>query len=124
MPTQRRSSMSSHATSEPLATGLAPANAVSASDPSSAPFVLDRAERHGEWEHRAFVDAIHAHRWATLLGSRTFIRYDDLALLLKDNRRLRQPGPEFLAASGITDGPLLDWWRLIMFTNEGDTHRR
>ena len=90
----------------------------------SAPFVLDRVERHGEWQHRAFVDAINAHRWATVLGMCTFIRYDDVALLLKDNRRLRQPGLDWLAASGITDGPLLDWWRLIMFTNEGDVHRR
>ena len=90
----------------------------------SAPFVLDRAERHGEWEHRAFVDAINAHRWATLLGTRTFIRYDDVALLLKDSKRLRQPRLEFLAASGITDGPLVDWWRLTMFTNEGEAHRR
>jgi cytochrome P450 len=90
---------------------------------SSAPFVLDRAERHGEWQHRAFVDAINEHRWATVLGLRTFIRYDDVALLLKDNRRLREPGLDWLAASGITDGPLFDWWRLIMFTNEGDVHR-
>jgi len=93
-----------------------------ANDP--APFVLDRAERHGEWEHRAFVDAINTHRWATLLDLRTFIRYEDVFRLLKDTTRLRQPGPEFLAASGITDGPLLDWWRLILFTNEGDVHRR
>src|SRR5262245_10874952 len=100
-----------------------PIDPVYSSD-SSAPYVLDRAERHGEWEHRAFLDAISAHRWATVLGMRTFIRYDDVALLLKDNRRLRQPGLDWLAASGITDGPLLDWWRLIMFTNEGGVHRR
>jgi cytochrome P450 len=37
---------------------------------------------------------------------------------------LRQPRLEFLAASGITDGPLLEWWQLIMFTNEGEAHRR
>lgn len=90
----------------------------------SAPFVLDRAERHGDWEHRAFVDAIDAHRWATLLGVRTFIRYDDVALLLKDTKCLRQPRLEFLAASGITDGPLVDWWRSIMITNDGEAHRR
>lgn len=97
----------------------------SASSPAgSTPFVLDRAERHGEWEHRAFVDAINEYRWATVLGMRTFIRYDDVALLLKDNRRLREPGLDWLAASGITDGPLVDWWRLIMFANEGDMHRR
>ena len=81
----------------------------------ATPFVLDRAERHGEWEHRAFIDAINAHRWATVLGMRTFIRYDDVALLLKDNRRLREPGLDWLAALGITDGPLVDWYGLIMF---------
>src|SRR5262249_764682 len=96
----------------------------SGSPAGPVPFGRDRAERHGDWQHRAFVDAINAHRWATLLGVRTFIRYDDVALLLKDNKHLRQPGLEWLAASGITAGPLVDWWRLIMVTNDGDVHRR
>src|SRR5262245_11843276 len=100
-----------------------PIDPVYSSD-SSAPYILDRAERHGEWEHRAFLEAISAHRWATVLGMRTFIHYDDVALLLKDNRRLREPGLDWLAASGITDGPLVDWYRLIMFANEGEVHRR
>ena len=84
---------------------------------------LEQSERHGDWQHHAFVTAMERHRWATLLGMRTFIRYDDVAALFKE-RRLREAGLDWLAASGITEGPLFEWWRLIMFTNEGEAHRR
>ena len=84
---------------------------------------LNQSDAHGDWEHHAFVTAIEEHRWATLLGMRTFLHYDDVATLFKE-RRLREAGLDWLAASGITSGPLFEWWRLIMFTNEGEAHRR
>ena len=121
--------MTSHATREPArASWKTPApvllpSAAAVFSPLTL-IVLPVRRFHTSTLFAAFVDAINAHRWATLFGLRTFIRYDDVALLLKDNKRLRQPGLEWLAASGITDGPLVDWWRLIMVTNDGEVHRR
>lgn len=94
-------------------------------DPSaSGPYALDTRTHHGDWQYPAFHAAHRQHRWASVLGMRAFIRHDDVHALLKDGKHLREPGPDLLRASGITDGPLWDWWALIMFTNEGERHRR
>ncbi|HEY1297126.1 MAG TPA: cytochrome P450 [Chloroflexota bacterium] len=49
--------------------------------------------------------------------------YAEVAALLKD-RRLRQGGPDSLAAQGVTSGPLFDWMRQIILNVEGADHSR
>lgn len=51
------------------------------------------------------------------------LRYDDVLRALQD-RRLRPAGLEMLHNQGITDGPLHDWWGLLMFHHEPPTHTR
>lgn len=91
---------------------------------ASGPYALDTQTHHGDWQYPAFHAAHRQHRWASVLGMRAFIRNDDVHALLKDGKHLREPGPDWFRASGITDGPLWDWWTLIMFANEGERHRR
>jgi cytochrome P450 len=50
------------------------------------------------------------------------LRYQEAATLLRD-RRLRQD-PETLAVQGVLEGPLAEWWRVIVLNLEGDSHRR
>jgi cytochrome P450 len=51
------------------------------------------------------------------------LRYQEAAALLRD-RRLRQGTSETLALQGVLEGPLAEWWRVIILNLEGDTHRR
>lgn len=49
------------------------------------------------------------------------LRYRDVEALLRD-KRLVAPSVRLLEAQGINDGPFYEWWRLLMFQNEGATH--
>jgi cytochrome P450 len=51
------------------------------------------------------------------------LRYQEAATLLRD-QRLRPGTPETLALQGVLEGPLADWWRVIMLNLEGDAHSR
>src|SRR5919197_573354 len=51
------------------------------------------------------------------------LRYDDVQGALQ-TKRLRPAGLEMLHQQGITEGPLHDWWGLLMFHHEPPTHTR
>lgn len=74
--------------------------------------------------HQLFSDA-RAQCWYALtpFGFPAFLRYRDCERLVRDPR-FRQIGIDMLHLSGITSGPLHDWFGRIMFANEGDAHRR
>ncbi|GAA1224425.1 cytochrome P450 [Pseudonocardia alaniniphila] len=57
------------------------------------------------------------------MGFRQFMRYDDVSRLLHDHR-LRNYGIDILTHGGITEGPLYELFRNLMFNNEGDRHDR
>jgi cytochrome P450 len=63
------------------------------------------------------------HPWAQTLYGPLLLRYRDVAALLHDPA-LDQLGLGLLAMSGVTDGPLYEWWSRIMFANEGARHRQ
>jgi cytochrome P450 len=73
--------------------------------------------------HRAH-DVVREQSWCarTPMGYLA-LRYDDVSALTADPR-LREMGTDGLAAAGIGDGPLWDWWGLIMFNREDDEHTR
>lgn len=91
---------------------------------ASTPLALDTQTHHGDWQIPHVHDALRQHRWGTVLGKRAFIRFDDVHALFKDGKHLRTPGPDWLRASNITEGPLWDWWQHIVFSHNGESHRR
>jgi cytochrome P450 len=71
--------------------------------------------------------AVHAARAAnwyarTPLGF-AVLRYEAAQAFLRE-RRLRQGGMDSLLLQGVSEGPLVDWWRLIILNVEGETHAR
>ena len=56
-------------------------------------------------------------------GATVVLRQRDLEALAHD-QRLEGIGLAFFDMMGISDGPLRDWYGQIMFTTEGDYHRR
>jgi cytochrome P450 len=59
----------------------------------------------------------------TSTGAFLFLRQSDMEQLAHD-ARLAGVGLTFFDLMGISDGPLRDWYSRIMFTNDGDAHRR
>jgi cytochrome P450 len=58
-----------------------------------------------------------------LTGATVVLRYRDLEKLAHD-QRLAGIGLAMFDMMGIADGPLRDWYSGLMFTTEGDYHRR
>ncbi len=58
-----------------------------------------------------------------LTGATVVLRYRDLEKLAHDHR-LAGIGLALFDMMGIADGPLRDWYSGVMFTTEGDYHRR
>ena len=58
-----------------------------------------------------------------LTGATVVLRQDDLEMLAHD-QRLSGIGLAMFDMMGIPDGPLRDWYGKLMFTTEGDYHRR
>ena len=58
-----------------------------------------------------------------LTGATVVLRYRDLEMLAHD-QRLAGIGLALFDMMGIADGPLRDWYGALMFTTEGDYHRR
>jgi len=56
-------------------------------------------------------------------GATVVLRHDDVETLAHDPR-LNGIGLTLFDMMGITDGPLRDWYGRLMFTTEGDYHRR
>ena len=52
-----------------------------------------------------------------------FLGHEEVLWLLRD-RRWRQFGVDALAAAGIADGPLWEWFHAIMSNKEGEDHER
>jgi cytochrome P450 len=57
------------------------------------------------------------------IGYWLVLRYSDVEPLLR-SPGLVVPGAEILAAQGITEGPLAEWWPLILFNTNPPTHTR
>ncbi len=57
------------------------------------------------------------------VGVWEFLRYDDVEALFRDPRT-SAAGIDLLKTQGILSGPFFDWWKLLMFQNEGETHTR
>ena len=74
-------------------------------------------------EIHAIAAAARAQHWyaVTPFGFPALLRYRDCERLLRDPR-LREI--DTLQFAGIVDGPLHDWYRLIMFANDGEAPRR
>lgn len=74
--------------------------------------------------HSAAIHAAREVNWyaRTSLGY-AMLRYEDVVALLSD-RRLRQGAAALMPLQGVTEGPLADWWRLIILNIEGDEHTR
>jgi cytochrome P450 len=58
-----------------------------------------------------------------MTGATVVLRQDDLEMLAHD-QRLAGIGLALFDMMGIADGPLRDWYSKLMFTTEGDYHRR
>jgi cytochrome P450 len=56
-------------------------------------------------------------------GATVFLRQRDVEALAHDTRVIGT-GLAFFDVMGITEGPLRDWYSQLMFTTEGDYHRR
>jgi cytochrome P450 len=56
-------------------------------------------------------------------GATVVLRQRDLEALVHD-QRVQGIGLALFDMMGITDGPLRDWYGRLMFTTEGDYHRR
>src|SRR5450755_4414654 len=106
------------------------ADTISSDDPNAEPApaeddvaflnILDPAFRVDAQEvQRARAIAWYAR---TPLGY-AVLRYDEVVALLRE-RRLRQGLAERLARQGITDGPLAQWWRVMILNADGDEHLR
>ncbi len=52
-----------------------------------------------------------------------FLNHEDVLWLLRD-RRWRQLGVDALASAGVSDGPLWEWFNVIMSNKEGEDHDR
>ena len=59
----------------------------------------------------------------TSRGERVVLRYAETERLLADPR-MRTVGARLLEGVGVTDGPLADWWRLVMFNTNPPEHGR
>lgn len=59
----------------------------------------------------------------TARGERVVLRYSETEQLLADPR-MRTVGGRLLDGIGIHDGPLADWWKLVMFNTNPPEHNR
>ena len=59
----------------------------------------------------------------TRVGLYEILRYEDCEPLLRD-ATLHQALSGMLAYQGIDEGPLFDWWQLIMNNHDAPTHTR
>jgi cytochrome P450 len=73
--------------------------------------------------HAAHRDARQAAWYATTPMGIMAVRYAEVNALLKD-RRLGELGGQALIGLGITEGPLWDWWNLMLFSQDGEEHLR
>ncbi|MAG33797.1 MAG: cytochrome [Deltaproteobacteria bacterium] len=73
--------------------------------------------------HRAHREAREQSFCARTPDGLVFLCYEDVLSLLRD-RRWHELGEEALTAAGITDGPLLEWFREMMSKKEGEEHAR
>lgn len=58
-----------------------------------------------------------------MTGATVLLRQQDVEMFARD-RRLRGVGLTLFDMMGIADGPLRDWYGRLMFTTEGEYHRR
>jgi len=59
----------------------------------------------------------------TARGERVVLRYAETEQLLADPR-MRTIGSRLLEGVGVNEGPLADWWRLVMFNTHPPEHSR
>src|SRR5262245_30603215 len=75
--------------------------------------------------HGALREASFRAPFATdeMTGATVVLRQADIEKLTRDHR-LPGIGLSLFDMMGIVDGPLRDWYGALMFTTEGDYHRR
>jgi NAD(P)-dependent dehydrogenase (short-subunit alcohol dehydrogenase family) len=73
--------------------------------------------------HGALRRARHQHWYATNAFGVSVLSHDTVRMLLADPR-LEGTGMMFLERFGITDGPIFEFGSNMLFTNEGERHRR
>jgi cytochrome P450 len=88
------------------------------------PGFIDTLSPEYDWNIHAAHRAARAHGWyaQTPVGL-AFLDHEDVLWLLRD-RRWRQLGADALAAAGITEGPLWEWFHVMMSNKEGEDHAR
>lgn len=90
---------------------------------STGPVTLPAVIPRGEQEHETFRHARQAHWYARTHFGPCLLRHEDLHALSKD-KRFGTPGTEILHVQGIHKGPFHDWWEKVMFSFDGEPHRR
>lgn len=87
--------------------------------------LIDLTSTFGADLHEMLREAARQGPLATdeITGSKVVLRQHDVEALAHDPR-LEGIGPTLFDLIGITDGPLRDWYGRLMFTTEGDYHRR
>ena len=87
--------------------------------------LIDLTSTFGADLHEMLREAARQGPLATdeITGSKVVLRQHDVEALAHDPR-LEGIGLTLFDLMGITDGPLRDWYGRLMFTTEGDYHRR
>lgn len=94
-----------------------------ASRAMAAPFIDTLSPAYDADVHSAHRRARGQSWYATTPTGLLMLDYDSVHWLLHD-RRWRELGADALAAAGITEGPLWDWFHEIMSNQEGEDHTR
>jgi pimeloyl-[acyl-carrier protein] synthase len=86
-------------------------------------FIDTTGADYADEPHRLLNAARERHPLARTATGFEVLRHDDVQRALQD-QRLRPAGLEMLHQQGITQGPLHDWWGLLMFHHEPPAHTR
>lgn len=90
---------------------------------TAEPRPLEFKESHGEYQYEQLKSAREGHRYVLQYGQRSFIDFADVDSLISD-RRFVSGSEHWLNGRGISGGPIMDWWNGLMFTKNGESHRR
>ena len=89
----------------------------------TAAFIDTYSAGYDDDVHGAHRQAREADWYATTPMGVMALRYAEVNSLLKD-RHLGELGERALLMAGITDGPLWDWWTIMLFSQDGPEHLR
>lgn len=87
------------------------------------PYPLELGEFHGDYQYDQLRRIRGEHRHVLMYGNRTVIDFADADALISD-RRFISGSAHWLNGRGIDSGTVLHWWTNLMFTKDGEPHRR